>query len=221
MSCPVIIGDSLKLWPDTFLSTRLGAGWLELVFTQGTALIEGVHLQHLVRLILHGEVKQLKEDWALEDYGCGIHRVSFGQSRQLPRHPLPFPDSCPVPAGWLCVEGIHFVDYHPAASLQFVAKQRRGFLLGFALCSYQGCCSEARGILEDFGEDVQHLSAWDEGRFLKWPPCRRLQAADLETTTHQPDSWDSLEAIRDLRGEAEQAKFMERVEAHREIGIAR
>ena len=220
MKDPIVINDSLKLWPETVLCIRRAAAWLELVTTEGTALIEGTRLEHLLRFLLHGGLEQLKEGMGIEPFGCQVERVTFSQSRRRIREPLTFPDSCPVPSGWLCVEGIDFADYHPTHSLQIIARDRRDWILGFAQDTYRIELDGARAaeLLGDFAEGARQVTAWPEERFLRWPGGHRLQADDLEAVNHRRDSWDGMEALKDLRGEAERREFMRRFEQP-ELGI--
>lgn len=213
---PLIINGGLKVWPECFLSVRRGADFIELVSSEGTVVIEGQHLEHLLRQMLHGQIHQLKdnEDWG---FGCRVDAVSMKHSRLAVGQELPFPDSCLLPKGWLCIEQETFADYHPADSLQIIGQQRGRFFLGFALTTYEaipidGEADELRTqLMEVFYKEVRHLTAWVEGGFLAWPPSQRLHMAAIKEVPHRPDSWDSIDLIRDLRSEPEQQAFIKRL----------
>lgn len=216
MKEPLIINGGLKLWPDCFLSLRRGKDFIELVTTKGTVIIEGLHLEHLIRRFLHGQLRQLKDK---EDFGfgCRVDTVTMKHSRLTPRHDLPFPDSCLLPVGWLCIEGEAFADYHPTGSLQIIGPQRDRFVLGFALNTYEvrpidGEADElSKQLMEDFSKDAHHLTAWSQGGFLAWPPSKRLHVAAIHEVPHRPDSWDSMDLMVDLRGKPEQQAFLKRL----------
>lgn len=225
---PLIINESLKLWPETMLSIRRAKDFIELVTREGTVIIEGLHLEHLLRLVLHGQLRQLKDDEAF-NFGCRVDAVAMKHSRLTPRHDLPFPDSCLLPQGWLCMEGEVFADYHPADSLQIIGSQRGRLVLGFALSTYEvraidGQTHELRGqMMEEFNKEAYHLTAWSKGGFLAWPPSKRIHVAAINEVPHRPDSWDSIDLMVDLRGEREKKAFVNQLTEHptSTIGINR
>lgn len=214
---PIIINETLKLWPNCFLSVRRGLDFIELVSSEGTVIVEGFHLEHLLRLILHGSLRKLSSNQRLCLGGC-VEAVSLAHYRRaVQNHRLSFPDSCPLPAGWLCVEAEGFGDYHPVESLQIIGINANRYVLGFAQASYEVVPRDGEGdqlrmfLMEDFGVNVGHLSAWDVEGFLKWPPSKRLHVAAIEEVPHRPDSWDGMTTIVDRRGELEQRSFIKRL----------
>jgi hypothetical protein len=98
-----------------------------------------------------------------------------------------------------------------------VAVHGGGFLLGFAHASFMAVEIEGeadtlrRALMEEFGGECRQITAWTPDTYLPWPTSRRLQVSDLEVTPHRPESWDGLDAIRDLRDRPEQRAFMARL----------
>lgn len=217
ISEPLQVGDSLKLWPETLLGIRLGPGWMEIVTTEDIVLAAGQRMEYLLRPVLHGHLTHLREELHMEPFGCVVEQVSTSHSQRRHQTPLRFPDSCALPAAWICLQGIRFADYLPIASLRFIGAVHGGFLLGFAHTSFKVSAvnGEAgdlrRALMEDFGNGCRHLTAWPPVAYLPHPGSHRLQVSDLEETLHRPDTWDTLDTVKDLRAQPQQRAFMARL----------